>query len=77
MSNKTNVVENSVAKAFPQFLHEWSDKNEVQPDEVSAGARREIIFTCWSCESEYERVVSYQATSYRSRLKHEKPLEQK
>ena len=40
MSNKTNIVENSFAEAFPQFLYEWSDKNEVQPHEVSAGARR-------------------------------------
>ena len=77
MSNKTNVVENSFADAFPQFLHEWSNKNEVQPHEIGIGGNTEIWFECWSCKSEYKRMMIRQVASYRNRLKFEKPLEQK
>lgn len=61
---KIIIGETDLATTHPEIVKEWSDKNNINPIEISAGSNQKII---WECELKHEWTISPNSrTSQRS-----------
>lgn len=46
----------------PELVEEWSSKNELSPDKVTAGSEKRIIWECSTCSKTWKAMVSHRTS---------------